>query len=288
MITVTNFIAVQFLDGTVYFVGLALACIAVVAGMGAKGRWPRFASHIAMVTGAILVLASATPVPLWAYIFWTALLAATVALSNRRRWADAAVTLLCVVSAIMAVVESPYHRPVKIPIAGFDTLFVVGDSLSQGAHAPSRNWPELLGEKAGLKTVNLGVPGAKVANAVEQARRIDKDAALVLLEIGGNDLLDDKGGFEKGLEALLAVTCKPGRLVVMVELPLPPTFNRFGAAQRRLAKRYGVRLIPKKFLAGVLGKPSATEDGLHLSNEGHVLLAESLFRLFDKSTAKGL
>ncbi len=282
MTSATNFIAVQFLDGTVYFVGLGLACIAVVVGMGAKGRWPRFASHIAMVTGTILVLASATPIPLWTYFLWVALLIGAVLLSNHRRWADAAVTLLCVVSVVMVVVESPYHRPVTIPIAGFDTLFVIGDSLSQGAHAPGRNWPELLGDEVGLKTVNLGVPGAKVESALAQARRIDKDAALVFLEIGGNDLLDGRGGFEKGLEALLVAVCKPGRLVVMVELPLPPTFNRFGLVQRRLARQYKVRLIPKGYLAKVLGKPGATEDGLHLSNEGHVLLAESFCRLFDK------
>ncbi len=283
MTTFTNFIVVQFLDGTVYFVGLALACVAGVVGMGAKGRRSRFAAHIAMVTGAIMVLASATPIPLWGYALWTMLLVAAASLSHERRWADAAVTLLCVVSAIMVVIESPYHRPVKIPIAGFDTLFVIGDSLSQGAHAPGKNWPELLGEKAGLKTVNLGVPGAKVENALAQAKRIDKDAALVLLEIGGNNLLDDKGGFEKGLEALLAATCKPGRLVVMMELPLPPTFNRFGATQRRLAQQYGVRLIPKQCLAGVLGQPGATEDGLHFSDEGHILLANTLYGLFDTS-----
>lgn len=283
MTLLTNFIAVQFLDGAVYFAGLAVSCMAVVLGMGAKGRWPRFISHIAMVTGAILVLASATPVFLRVYALWTVLLAVAGAVSKRRRWATAAVTLLCVLSAVMAMIEAPYQRAVKIPIAGFDTLFVIGDSLSQGAHAPGRNWPESLGETLGLKTFYLGVPGAKVENALAQAKRIDKDAALVLLEIGGNDLLDDKGGFEKGLGALLDAVCKPGRLVVMVELPLPPTFNRFGIVQRRLARAHGVRLIPKKHLAKVLGAPGATEDGLHLSNEGHELLADTLYSLFDKS-----
>lgn len=283
MTTVTNFIAVQFLDGTVYFVGLAVACMAVVLGMGSKERWSRFVSHIAMVTGAVMVLASATPIPLWVYVTWTVLLVAAALLSGRRRWADAAVTLLCVMSTIMVVMEAPYHRSVKIPIAGFDTLFVIGDSLSQGAHAPGRNWPELLGEKAGLKTFNLGAPGAKVENACAQAKRIDRDKALILLEIGGNDLLDDRGGFEKGLAALLSEVCKPGRLVVMVELPLPPTFNRFGAVQRRLAHAHGVTLIPKKYLARVLGSSGATEDGLHFSNEGHVLLADALYGLIDKT-----
>jgi lysophospholipase L1-like esterase len=47
-----------------------------------------------------------------------------------------------------------------------------------------------------------------------------------------------------------------------------------------LAKEHGVILIPKRFLARVLGMPGATTDGLHLSNTGHVLLAETVAGLF--------
>ncbi len=279
MASLTNFIAVQFLDGTVYFAGLALACLAAILALFAKSRPSRFSSHIMLVTGCMLVFASAIPAPLWAYALWTLLLVAAVARSRHRR---RAVTLLCVASAVMALLEAPCHRAVKIPVAGFDTLYVIGDSLSQGARLPGKNWPELLGEKAGLKTANLGVPGAKVADALAQAKHIDRDTALVLLEIGGNDLLDDKGGFDQGLDTLLTTVCKPGRRVAMVELPLPPTFNRFGAAQRRLARIHGVQLIPKKYLAKVLGTTGATEDGLHFTNEGHALLAGTLFTLFDE------
>ena len=59
----------------------------------------------------------------------------------------------------------------------------------------------------------------------------------MLLEIGGNDLLGDTtpAGFESGLDNLLRVVSRPGRVVVMLELPLPPFFNEYGRAQRRVA-----------------------------------------------------
>ena len=86
-----------------------------------------------------------------------------------------------------------------------------------------------------------------------------------------------------GLEALLEAACAPGRHVVMLELPLPPLFNGFGLAQRRLAKKYGVQLVPKRYFGKVLCAPDATVDGLHLSHTGHALMAETLWALAEDS-----
>ena len=169
----------------------------------------------------------------------------------------------------------------KISLATSDTLFVVGDSLSMGADPPGKNWPELLGELARLKVRNFSFGGAKVESALDNARRINQDDALVILEIGGNDLL---GGtsipqFREDLENMLALVCGPHRRVAMIELPLPPFYNRYGMVQRALAKSHGVTLIPKRYLATVMGTPGATIDGLHLSNAGHALFARSLLEV---------
>jgi acyl-CoA thioesterase-1 len=114
----------------------------------------------------------------------------------------------------------------------------------------------------------------------------------VILEIGGNDLL---GGtsipkFREDLEKMLALVCGPRRRVAMIELPLPPFYNRYGMVQRALAKSHGVTLIPKRYLAKVISTPGATVDGLHLSNAGHALLARSLFEMLTHpgSEASGL
>ena len=104
---------------------------------------------------------------------------------------------------------------------------------------------------------------------------------FLLLELGGNDLL---GGasipkYREDLEKMLTLICRPHRRVAMIELPLPPFYNRFGMVQRDLAKTHGVTLIPKRYFAKIMSTPGATVDGLHLSNSGHSLLAHALFEM---------
>jgi acyl-CoA thioesterase-1 len=88
-------------------------------------------------------------------------------------------------------------------------------------------------------------------------------------------------GFEQGLDALLNDVDSPGRTVVMLELPLPPTFNRFGMIQRRLASKHHVVLVPKRVLMGVLARGDATLDSIHLSQSGHQRLADAVWNIIE-------
>jgi acyl-CoA thioesterase-1 len=129
--------------------------------------------------------------------------------------------------------------------------------------------------------VNLSRPGDTVASAIEgqlpdipSPRRGD----LVIVEVGGNDMLE--GGrsdvFEENLAELSGSLAGPGREIVMFELPLLPGRWAWGRAQRRIARDDGVTLIPKRVLAGVLLEPDNTEDGLHLTRQGHERLASAV------------
>jgi lysophospholipase L1-like esterase len=101
---------------------------------------------------------------------------------------------------------------------------------------------------------------------------------VVLVELGGNDLL---GGatveaFAANLRRLFRQTTGEGRSLVMFELPLLPLQNRYGKVQRQVSAEFGVRLIPRRILAGAVALPGHTTDGLHLSATGHRWLAEKL------------
>ncbi len=65
--------------------------------------------------------------------------------------------------------------------------------------------------------------------------------------------------------------------VVLLELPLPPFANRYGAAQRRAARRRGVLLVPKRLLLGVLTADGATLDSIHLTPTGHDRMADAIW-----------
>lgn len=157
-------------------------------------------------------------------------------------------------------------------------LAVIGDSISAGLGGRTEPWPVILARIAGLAVTNLAVPGDTTAGALAQAKPIPPSDASVLIEIGGNDRLGDTGArrFERDLKALLDAVCRPGRVVAMFELPLPPLANAFGRVQPREADAHGVILIPKRVLAGVLGAPGATLDGLHLSQAGRIRMASLL------------
>jgi acyl-CoA thioesterase-1 len=168
---------------------------------------------------------------------------------------------------------------------GDPQVFVVGDSLSAGMGGEAETWPKLLSRRHHVVVHDLSLPGADVARALRQAGQVSGPASLVIAEIGGNDILGETtvDAFERGLDVLLARLREGGRTVILLELPLPPFYNRYGAAQRRLAKYHGVLLIPKRLLLGVLTSEGATLDAVQLSHRGHALMADAIWGVIHRA-----
>jgi len=280
-----NWTALEFANGRAFFYGLVLAvlCCAWLCA------WPvtrmKSLRSIILVLGIILVFLSATPIPWWSYAAWLALLISTLSIANWRHSAKIKYLFFApfiAFSTALFVHEASFHLRPAFSTYGPTDLYVVGDSLAGGADDPRNNWLELLGAKLGLQTHNFSFGGAKVRSALHNAARIDKSGALVVLEIGGNDLLAGTPvrEFESDLKTILETVCKDNRHTIMIELPLIPVCNGYGAIQRKLAHQFDVPLVPKRYLASVLGAKDATVDGLHLSDRGHGLLATELAGLF--------
>jgi len=149
-------------------------------------------------------------------------------------------------------------------------LVVIGDSISAGIDSHTPTWPTLVQRETGIPVKNLSQPGATVADARGMAARVIPQDAVVLIEIGGNDLLSGvpSDAFGRALDCLLGGLAAPQRTLVMFELPLLPHWISYGRIQRQVASRYGVLLIPKRYFAQVLSGANATSDGLHLSATG--------------------
>lgn len=284
----TTRIVGQFISGQVLFWGLALCLLGCFLSKFSRGRLPQAIARLAVLVGAIFIILSAAPLPFWTYgILFGLLLLLWFRFTRKAvRSAKSDYALLALLLAqmlLMAGMEIRYSLPPTIPLTQGHSLFVLGDSMSIGADPPGKNWPDLLGELAHMKVRNFAFGGAKVETALDEALRINTDDSLVIVELGGNDLL---GGtpirkFRADLEKMLMRVCTAQRKVVMIELPLPPLYNRYGMVQRALARAHGVTLVPKRYLAGVLSTPGATVDGLHLSNRGHTWFAHALFELRD-------
>lgn len=275
-------------SGHAFFTGLALILGAVAVRVLAK-EWRRTAGALTLL-GVLFVAISATPLPWAAYGAWAATLAAWTwgetrrpPLSSRRLLVVRAATVVSCVAA--GLTELPYHLPARPVRVGDSAVGVIGDSVTAGmGENEAVTWPRLLADKGGLEIHDHSAMGATVDSARKQAAKLTDEDRVVVVEIGGNDLLGSTtlGGYEAGLDALLRDVSRPGRTVLMFELPLPPGFNAYGLTQRRLAAKHGAVLIPKRALMGVFTGGDATLDSIHLSQSGHDRMAEIVGGLLDR------
>jgi len=268
-------------DGDAFFIGMALVLLGVGARLWVRRKLLLALLRIIGLVGAVLVIASSTPFPVWAYCVWLLLWLAIFVLPVART-KSVVTPAFAAVSILLCFLEFPHHLPVRIPVAQGEHVYVIGDSISAGLDSSERNWPLVLGDISHLNVTNLAEPGATASSALAQVRGIIEPNSLVIIEIGGNDMLGDTDGdeFSKDLDALLS-GIPPSSHCAMFELPLLPFRNNYGRAQRTLAARHHVILIPKKCLTSAIGGAGNTIDGLHLSQKGHDALAHSVFRMLE-------
>ena len=280
-----------FADGTMFFVGMLLTVAAVCSARWLAEQGWRSVSAIGSCIGILLVVVSATPLPLSVYGAWLALCVSALILSVRNT-VDASnqtvagvhrtlLVLMAGLSILLCLWEWPHRGKPEISVLPGTMIYIVGDSISAGMGTKERNWPEVLADSTKLRIVNLARPGATVKTAFAQVEKIPRRRCLIIVEIGGNDLLGGTGSdaFAESLDALLAKLHSHEHRIVMFELPLPPLYNAFGRAQREAARRHHATLIPKHCMTTVLGTRNGTLDGLHLSQTGHDALAEEIERM---------
>ena len=274
-----------FTSGLAYFAGASLVVAAVLLSL-LRRTGPRLAGVTALaLSGFALMYLSSTPTAAALHVAWFIVVASWLGMYGGLRDSRGAVgTMGRVVVAGLSVaaiaLELPYRQAPDWSAGGFEQLYVVGDSLSAGLGGEA-TWPEMLASEHGIDVTNLAVAGATVGSALRQVDGIVDRRCVVLVEIGGNDMLSGSAaeGFSRDLDALLAGVVGRERAVVMCELPLLPLSDEYGAIQRRIARANGVALIPKRYLARVLTVEGSTTDGLHLSANGHRLMANTVWEV---------
>lgn len=279
-----NPIVVQLANGNAFFIGVALTVVAFGLRLRLKARLPVMVLMVAWLVGISLVVLSATPISFWFYGGWFVLCIAARVSFNVRISLQSKIFVtggFAAFSLVICLIELPFHLARTISVSRSQTVYVLGDSISAGIESKEKTWPNVLGDLSGLKTVNLARAGATVDTAMDQAVRIKSTNSLVLIEIGGNDLLGstDSRTFYDQLDKLLGKLKDKNAQIAMFELPLLPFWNEFGRDQRLLARKYRVTLIPKKYLVSVFAGKGDTIDGLHLSQKGHNELAKEIYQI---------
>lgn len=154
-----------------------------------------------------------------------------------------------------------------------------GDSLTEGFGASEGNdYPALLGQKLGVKIVNLGHSGETSA---EGLARVEQAAALkprvVLLCLGGNDVLQklSRDQMFTNLSALIDRFHQEGSFVVLIGVRSASLLDKNAKLFRAFAKEKQVFYV-QDILKGVFGKPVYMTDAVHPNDEGYRLIAERL------------
>jgi lysophospholipase L1-like esterase len=193
-------------------------------------------------------------------------------------WALRLILVFCCIYSLSA--EYKYYQLPRLPDTKYQAIVVLGDSISAGVgfKGEEKTWPELLEEKTGTKVVNLSVGGATLSSSIDRAETIFGFDLMVIIELGGNDILRNLSDveFRDNLEKLLKMVRRRAKTIVMFELPSPPFRPDYSRIQRKLCKKYGVYLIPKRYFVKVVGPEENSFDGLHLSNKGHQCMADTV------------
>lgn len=278
--------AAHFASGNVLFTGVALLVAAVVWSSFPVQRPSIRTRTLLFYPAVVLIAASATPLPYWFYGLWLPVAATWFVLVRREKPAGSRRFVRC--SAVAAIVfcsaavlwEVRTMFPLSPAASAGATVYVVGDSVSAGMNdAPVDTWPAVMGRRYSVPVVNLSQAGGTARSALRQAEQIGAGHAVVIIEIGGNDLLSGVPSqqFAVDLRRLLQEVCRAERRVLLMELPLPPFCNEYGRMQRELAREFGCQLISKRTFVAVLAAPDGTVDSIHLSPIGHSLMADRMW-----------
>jgi acyl-CoA thioesterase-1 len=284
-----NPVALYFASGEALYPGAVLLLLAMAISPYVQALWQVRLRNIAGWLALAMIVMACPPFPwivdaifLGTFALWFIAWNQTAPGQSRDRLRPTTTIILLVLLLVLPTMERS-HRTIPL-ISGepSDHLVVIGDSISAGLGSNVPAWPVVFQQLTGMSVKNLAGAGAQTIDAQVMAEKVTQDDRVVLVEIGGNDLLMGVPSkeFEHALDALLSKLVKPGRSVAMFELPLLPHKIAYGQIQRRLAAKYGIYLIPKRYFADVIGGADATSDGLHLSTAGAHRMAELVARIF--------
>jgi lysophospholipase L1-like esterase len=158
------------------------------------------------------------------------------------------------------------------------TIVCLGDSITAGVGAgEGEAYPDRLAARLGTEVINAGVPGDTASDGLARLEAVlDRDPWLVIVELGGNDLLRrvplerTEGAMRQILDRLIAARVVP----VLVEIH-GPFGGQYGDLFERLEEDYDVPLV-EDALPDILSDRSLKADEIHPNAAGHDRLAEAV------------
>ena len=269
-------------SGQCFFTGIVLLVAAAFLRLRVGDWWRRLA-WLSMLFGVLGVVLSSTAIPHWLYAIAIAATLPWLSSQYQQSWQHWAPHAMIAVWLFAAAAEVPYHAlPTLKPVAA-RAITILGDSVTAGVDGDEKSdtWPKIIAREHQLDVQDLSHVGETAASALKRIQRTPPTAPLIIVEIGGNDLLGSTTAvqFDHDLNALLTELRTRECQIIMFELPLPPFYHEYGRVQRAAAKRHGAALVPKRVFLSILAGNETTLDTIHLSQEGHRQMAKTAWQL---------
>jgi len=269
--------------GGSFFAGGGLLAACMLGAVFASKIWHNFLIYFGVVISAFFIYMAAMPFSNLFYTLWALIIFGGLLGIHFKSKKKIPVNIIVIGITLIAIFsELPDYLTPTISSEGYNRLFVVGDSISDGIGTEDeRTWPKIMVEE-GFEVIDVSRAGATSLTAVKrQIHRVSDDKGIVILEIGGNDALmgTPYDEYEKALREILSKVLTEQHTVIMLEVPVLPWHIEYGRILRKTAKEFDVSLVPKKFLAGIFSAKGATLDLAHLSPKGHELMARKILLL---------
>lgn len=159
------------------------------------------------------------------------------------------------------------------------TIVCLGDSITAGVGAGAgESYPERLAARLGVPVVNAGVPGDTAAAGLARLDGVlRQDPWLVIVELGGNDLLRQVP-IERTEQAMRAIVERllQARVVPLLVEIHGPFGGRYRDLFDRLADEYEVPVVADA-LPDILADPRLKSDNIHPNAAGYARLAEAVY-----------
>ncbi len=285
-----NWLVYHIVSGQAFFTGVALLILAAVSSTRSRPIFRRITA-LSFLIGIIAVVISSTAISYWWYGVAGAVTLVWIASRFKHDWRRWSACAVVGVWLIAALIELPYHIAPSLDPARTRTITVIGDSVTAGVGGDetSETWPSLLARQHQIAVQDISHMGETAASALKRAKSQSIESSVVIIEIGGNDVLGSttSAQFALDLDGLLAHLEAPDRQVIMFELPLPPFCNEFGRVQRTVAAKHNVILVPKRVFLSIIAGSGSTLDSIHLSQSGHQFMADCVWSLVQSAFKPG-
>lgn len=279
--------AIFFAGGGAYFAGLLFILLSPLI-TNIQHALVRALRDRIIGLGLVLVFLSSTPAPRWYYGLLVGALGGWIALRSRlgrgldARWSHRARAIVVLACLLGIALELPRRFLSVLPAERADRLYVFGDAWTAESAQLGNSWPQVLARAQDRIEVNDHCyAGAMLEDTLDSIDDLAPGPCVVILSVGLNDVWGETtaAAFEAQLRALLDKARGPRRRLVMFELPLPLLGQPHGWIQRRLARRYGVTLIPRRILSAHLVESDSRPGDLFLSDEAHARLAGQMWKV---------